>query len=102
MVSASKREAATGRAEVLNEAVRTFLHRVARVDVVRDRGKERAAVVRNIMADMVGEEGLGSKLQDSHRPTRASWNRAGFVVYKEWRGVKSGGGGEFEVEDSEY
>lgn len=75
MVSASSREAVAGRADVLNEAVRTFLHKVARGEVVRDRGKARAAVLRNIMADMVGEEGLGDgKLLDSHRPTRASWN----------------------------
>lgn len=58
MVSASSREAPVGRAEVLKEAVRTFLHRAARGDLVKDRGKERAAVVRNIVADMVGEEGL--------------------------------------------
>lgn len=56
-MSANSREALTGRADVLNEAVRTFLQRVAR-EVVKDRGRERAAVVRNIVADMVGEEGL--------------------------------------------
>lgn len=57
-MSANSREALTGRAEVFKEAVRTFLQSVARGEMVKDRGRERAAVVRNIVADMVGEEGL--------------------------------------------
>jgi len=56
-VRAISLEALTGRAEVFKEAVRTFLQRPVRGVMVKDRGRERAAVVRNIVADMVGDEG---------------------------------------------
>lgn len=61
-------------AEVLKEALRTWLYRLARgvgaCKLGKDRGSERAAVVRNIVADMVAVEALETR--NTLWPTTAS------------------------------
>jgi len=82
------REARTGRAEVLRWALRALLKRLARGAVawrvVNERGTDRTAVVRNIVADVVGN-GRSERCEESQADqSQLDWScRAGC---KEWRG----------------
>ena len=61
-MTARMREARAGRADVFNEALRTWFKALVRAEgawrEVKERGIVRAALVRNIVADMLAMAGL--------------------------------------------